>query len=73
MDQKLYIKETHTHISTTKFVTSFFHVIMFVFDLYVLKNIYGMGPSFAVGAANPICSTINIAITGNVSPIYWWN
>jgi hypothetical protein len=39
MDQTPYIKETHTHISKTDFVTSFFDVIMFVFDRYVLKNI----------------------------------
>jgi hypothetical protein len=34
----IYIYETHTHISKTEFVTSFFDVSMSDFDLYILTK-----------------------------------
>jgi hypothetical protein len=36
--QTLYINETHTHISKTDFVTSFFDVNISDFDFYILKK-----------------------------------
>jgi hypothetical protein len=40
--------ETHTHISKTDFVTSFFDVRMSDFDLHSLAGVMYCDPSFAV-------------------------